>query len=65
MELPQGGEGLWRLDASVAGSGVTGDLLAHNIDMVPDYVKAVTTSSDLETIFYREGGGLAVTLKKR
>ena len=28
-ELPQGGEGLWRLDASVAGSGVTGDLLAH------------------------------------
>ena len=32
-DLPQGGEGLWRLDASVAGSGVTGDLLAHNIDM--------------------------------
>ncbi len=31
-ELPQGGEGLWRLDASVAGSGVTGDLLSHNID---------------------------------
>ena len=32
-ELPQGGEGLWRLDAAVAGSGVTGDLLAHAIDM--------------------------------
>jgi predicted dehydrogenase len=31
-ELPQGGEGLWRLDVGVAGSGVTGDLLAHNID---------------------------------
>jgi predicted dehydrogenase len=31
-DLPQGGEGLWRLDLSVAGSGVTGDLLAHNID---------------------------------
>lgn len=31
-DLPQGGEGLWRLDATVAGSGVTGDLLAHNID---------------------------------
>src|SRR6266571_4544869 len=31
-ELPQGGEGLWRLDAAVAGSGVTGDLLAHCID---------------------------------
>ena len=31
-ELPQGGEGLWRLDHQVAGSGVTGDLLAHCID---------------------------------
>ena len=31
-DLPQGGEGLWRLDLSVAGSGVTGDLLAHCID---------------------------------
>jgi predicted dehydrogenase len=31
-ELPQGGEGLWRLDIDVAGSGVTGDLLAHAID---------------------------------
>lgn len=32
QDLPQGGEGLWRLDAAVAGSGVTGDLLAHAID---------------------------------
>ena len=32
QDLPQGGEGLWRLDAAVAGSGVTGDLLSHNID---------------------------------
>ena len=31
-DLPQGGEGLWRLDVEVAGSGVTGDLLAHTID---------------------------------
>src|SRR6266568_2220227 len=31
-DLPQGGEGLWRLDKKVAGSGVTGDLLAHTID---------------------------------
>lgn len=31
-DLPQGGEGLWRLDSKVAGSGVTGDLLAHCID---------------------------------
>jgi myo-inositol 2-dehydrogenase/D-chiro-inositol 1-dehydrogenase len=33
QDLPQGGEGLWRLDSAIAGSGVTGDLLAHNIDM--------------------------------
>jgi predicted dehydrogenase len=31
-DLPQGGAGLWRIDARVAGSGVTGDLLAHCID---------------------------------
>jgi predicted dehydrogenase len=30
--LPQGGEGLWRMDAAVAGSGVLGDLLSHCID---------------------------------
>ncbi|MEP1208336.1 MAG: Gfo/Idh/MocA family oxidoreductase [Rhizobiaceae bacterium] len=31
-DLPQGGAALWRLDVGVAGSGVTGDLLAHCID---------------------------------
>jgi len=31
-DVPQGGAGTWRLDAQVAGSGVTGDLLAHCID---------------------------------
>ncbi len=31
-EVPQGGPGTWRLDVAVAGSGVTGDLLAHCID---------------------------------
>jgi predicted dehydrogenase len=47
-DLPQGGEGLWRLDVSVAGSGVTGDLLAHCIDTAMwlnggiDEVSAVT-----------------------
>jgi len=41
-----------------------GLILAHNVDMVPEYVKAVTTNADLETIFYMEGAGLAVTLKK-
>src|SRR5215472_5846265 len=47
-DLPQGGEGLWRLDVAVAGSGVTGDLLAHCIDTAMwlngpiDEVSAVT-----------------------
>jgi predicted dehydrogenase len=31
-EVPQGGAGVWRLDVAAAGSGVTGDLLAHCID---------------------------------
>jgi predicted dehydrogenase len=31
-EVPQGGAALWRLDVKAAGSGVTGDLLAHCID---------------------------------
>jgi predicted dehydrogenase len=31
-DVPQGGDALWRLEVNVAGSGVTGDLLAHSID---------------------------------
>lgn len=42
-----------------------GLILAHNIDSAPDYVRAVTTNPDLETVFYRQGAGLGVTLKKR
>ena len=42
-----------------------GLILAHNVEMVPDYVKMVGANPNLETIFFMEGGGLAVTLKKR
>lgn len=31
-DVPQGGTATWRLDVEAAGSGVTGDLLAHCID---------------------------------
>ncbi len=31
-DVPQGGAATWRLDVEAAGSGVTGDLLAHCID---------------------------------
>lgn len=41
-----------------------GLILAHNIDMVADYVKAVTSNPALETVFYMQGGGLGITLKK-
>ncbi len=42
-----------------------GLILAHNIGMAPDYVQAVTTNPDLETLFYMQGAGLGITLKKR
>jgi len=42
-----------------------GLILAHNVDSAPEYVRAVTTNPDLETVFYMQGAGLGVTLKKR
>jgi predicted O-methyltransferase YrrM len=42
-----------------------GLILAHNVDMVPEYVKVVTANPALETVFYMQGNQLAVTLKKR
>jgi myo-inositol 2-dehydrogenase/D-chiro-inositol 1-dehydrogenase len=53
-ELPQGGEGLWRLDAAVAGSGVTGDLLAHNIDMALWLNGAIVDVSAMTETFIKE-----------
>jgi len=52
-DLPQGGEGLWRLDASVAGSGVTGDLLAHNIDMALWLNGAITEVTGMTETFVK------------
>jgi len=42
-----------------------GLILGHNVGMVNDYDRLVTTNPALETLFYMEGEGLAVTLKKR
>jgi predicted O-methyltransferase YrrM len=42
-----------------------GLILAHNIDMTPEYVERVTSDPGLETVFYMQGRGLGVTLKKR
>ncbi len=53
-ELPQGGEGLWRLDASVAGSGVTGDLLAHSIDTAIWLIGGMDTVTAMTETFIKE-----------
>ena len=43
-----------------------GLILAHNIDMVGwDFIKAITTNPNLETVYQGQGQGLGVTLKKR
>lgn len=53
-DLPQGGEGLWRMDADVAGSGVTGDLLAHCIDTAMWLNGGITDVSAMTATFVKE-----------
>ncbi len=53
-ELPQGGEGLWRLDVDAAGSGVTGDLLAHCIDTAMWMNGAIKDVSAMTETFIKE-----------
>ncbi len=53
-ELPQGGAGLWRLDASAAGSGVTGDLLAHCIDTAIWLNGNISTVTAMTETFIKE-----------
>jgi predicted O-methyltransferase YrrM len=45
-----------------------GLVLAHNVNMravAEGYVRKISANPDLETVFYNDGGGLGVTLKKR
>ncbi len=53
-DLPQGGEGLWRLDVKVAGSGVTGDLLAHCIDTALWLNGSITEVTAMTETFIKE-----------
>jgi predicted dehydrogenase len=53
-DLPQGGEGLWRLDVAVAGSGVTGDLLAHCIDTALWLNGSITDVTAMTETFIKE-----------
>ena len=42
-----------------------GVIFAHNISSTgPDFIKAITTDPNLETVFLGQGQGLSVTLKK-
>lgn len=53
-DLPQGGAGLWRLDAAAAGSGVTGDLLAHCIDTARWLNGEIVSVSAMTETFIKE-----------
>ena len=53
-DLPQGGAGLWRLDAKAAGSGVTGDLLAHCIDTALWLNGSITSVNATTETFVKE-----------
>lgn len=53
-DLPQGGTALWRLDAAAAGSGVTGDLLAHCIDTALWLNGSITQVNAMTETFIKE-----------
>ena len=53
-DVPQGGMATWRLDAKAAGSGVTGDLLAHCIDLALWQNGAITGVNAMTETFVKE-----------
>jgi predicted dehydrogenase len=53
-KLPQGGMGTWRLDVKAAGSGVTGDLLAHCIDTAMWHNGPITSVCAMTETFVKE-----------
>jgi len=42
-----------------------GLILADNMGSAPEYVKAVSENPELETLYYSDGEGLGISLKKR
>src|SRR5690554_6426476 len=53
-DVPQGGDAAWRMDVDVAGSGVTGDLLAHCIDTAMWLNGGITEVSAMTETFIKE-----------
>lgn len=52
--LPLGGQTLWRLDADVAGAGVTGDLISHSVDTALWLNGPITSVTAMTEIFVKE-----------
>jgi hypothetical protein len=43
-------------------------LCAHNMNVRqadPAFIKAITSNPDVETLFYMQGGGMSISMKKR
>jgi predicted dehydrogenase len=53
-DVPQGGMGTWRLDVKAAGSGVTGDLLAHCIDTAMWHNGAIASVCAMTETFVKQ-----------
>lgn len=53
-DVPQGGAATWRLDVEAAGSGVTGDLLAHCIDTALWLNGSLSSVSAMTETFVKE-----------
>jgi predicted dehydrogenase len=53
-DAPLGGSTFWRIDAKEAGSGVTGDLLAHSIDIAMMLNGPITELSAMTETFIKE-----------
>lgn len=53
-DVPQGGDAAWRMDVDVAGSGVTGDLLAHCIDTAMWLNGGITEVSAMTETFVKQ-----------
>ncbi len=63
-DVPQGGDATWRLDADAAGSGVTGDLLAHCIDLAMWVNGGITDVSAMTETFIKERKDTTGQVKK-
>ena len=53
-DLPLGGQTLWRLDADVAGAGVSGDLVAHSVDSAIWLNGPIKSVTGMTEVFIKE-----------